>query len=69
MLDEERVESVPVLQVLKRQPKQVVLTALARMLEQAPGYIVGTFIFTYATTVLGASRHFVLMAVLVQAGR
>jgi len=57
------------LQVLKRQPKQVVLTALARMLEQAPGYIVGTFIFTYATTVLGASRHFVLMAVLVQAGR
>jgi MFS family permease len=34
---------------------------------QAPGYIVGTFIFTYATTVLGAPRNFVLMAVLVQA--
>src|ERR1700730_6313781 len=67
VLDEERVESVPVLQVLKRQPKQVALTALARMPEQAPGYIVGTFIFTYATTVLGASRNFVLMAVLVQA--
>jgi hypothetical protein len=26
---------------------------------QAPGYIVGTFIFTYATTVLGAPRNFV----------
>src|SRR3974390_2774952 len=52
VLDEERIERVPVLQVLKRQPKQVALTALVRMPEQAPGYIVGTFIFTYATTVL-----------------
>src|ERR1700760_827946 len=67
VLDEERVERVPVLEVLKRQPKQVVLTALLRMPEQGPGYIVGTFIFTYATTVLGAPRNFVLMAVLVQA--
>ena len=67
VLDEERVERVPVLQVLKRQPKQVALTALLRMPEQAPGYIVGTFIFTYATTVLGAPRNFVLMAVLTQA--
>jgi MFS family permease len=67
VLDERRVERVPVLEVLKRQPKQVALTALVRMPEQAPGYIVGTFIFTYATTVLGAPRNFVLMAVLVQA--
>jgi MFS family permease len=67
VLDEERIERVPVLQVLKRQPKQVALTALVRMPEQAPGYIVGTFIFTYATTVLGAARNFVLIAVLVQA--
>ena len=36
------------------------------MPEQAPGYIVGTFIFTYGTTVLGASRNFLLTAVLVQ---
>src|ERR1700749_3839285 len=67
VLDEERVERVPVLEVLKRQPKQVALTALLRMPEQAPGYIVGTFIFTHATTVLGAPRNFVLMAVLTQA--
>src|SRR5713101_7745293 len=67
VLAEERVERVPVLEVLKRQPKQVALTALLRMPEQAPGYIVGTFIFTYATTVLGAARNFVLVAVLVQA--
>ncbi len=64
ILAEERVERVPVLEVLKRQPK---LTALARMPEQAPGYIVATFIFTYGTTVLGQSRDFLLSAILVQA--
>jgi len=36
------------------------------MPEQAPGYIVGTFIFTYGTTVLGVSRDFLLTAVLLQ---
>ena len=66
VLAEERVERVPVLEVLKRQPKQVALTALLRMPEQAPGYIVGTFIFTYGTTVLGVSRDFLLTALLVQ---
>ncbi|MFZ3234766.1 MAG: MFS transporter, partial [Stellaceae bacterium] len=63
---EDRVERVPVLEVLKRQPKQVALTALLRMPEQAPGYIVGTFIFTYGTTVLGASRDFLLVALIAQ---
>jgi MFS family permease len=53
VLDEERVERVPVLQVLKRQPKEVALTALLRLPEQAPGYIFGAFVFTYGTTVLG----------------
>jgi MFS family permease len=64
---EERVVRIPVLEVLKRQPKQVILTALVRMPEQAPGYIVATFIFTYGTTVLGQSRDFLLSAILVQA--
>jgi MFS family permease len=64
---EERVVRIPVLEVLKRQPKQVFLTALVRMPEQAPGYIVATFIFTYGTTVLGQSRDFLLGAILVQA--
>ena len=63
---DERIERVPVLEVLKRQPKQVILSALLRLPEQGPGFIVGTFIFTYATTVLGQSRDFVLMAVITQ---
>src|ERR1700756_4626244 len=67
VLDEERVERVPVLQVLKRQPKEVALTALLRLPEQAPGYLFGAFIFTYGTTVLGASRNFLLIGVLVSA--
>jgi MFS family permease len=58
---------VPVLEVLKRQPKQVALTALLRLPEQAPGYIFGAFVFTYGTTVLGASRNFLLTGVLLQA--
>jgi MFS family permease len=66
IVDEERIERVPVLEVLKRQPKQVILSALLRMPEQAPGYIVGAFIFTYATGVLHQSRDFVLTAVITQ---
>src|SRR5579862_9107964 len=66
VIEEERVVRVPVLEVLKRQPKQVLLSALLRMPEQAPGYIVGAFIFTYATTVLHQTRDFVLMAVITQ---
>jgi MFS family permease len=67
IIDEERIERVPVLEVLKRQPKEVALTALLRLPEQAPGYIFGAFVFTYGTTILGASRNFLLIAVLIQA--
>jgi MFS family permease len=66
ILDEDRIERVPVLEVLKRQPREVLLTALLRLPEQAPGYILGTFIFTYGTTVLGMTRDFLLLGVLVQ---
>ena len=63
---EERVVRVPVLEVLKRQPKQVILTALLRMPEQGPGVVMAFFIVTYGTTMLGFTRDFVLSAVLVQ---
>ena len=66
VIAEERVERVPVFEVLKRQPKQVILSALLRLPEQAPGYIVGAFIFTYGTSVLGFSRDFLLLAVISQ---
>jgi MFS family permease len=66
VLAEERTERIPVIEVLKRQPKQVILTALLRLPEQGPGYIVGAFIFTYGATVLGFSRNFLLIAVISQ---
>ncbi|HEU0154854.1 MAG TPA: MFS transporter [Stellaceae bacterium] len=65
VVEEERVERVPVLEVLKRQPKQVALSALLRMPEQAPGYIFGAFVFSYGTMALGASRNFLLIGTLV----
>jgi MFS family permease len=66
VIAEERIERVPVIEVLKRQWRQVILAALLRLPEQGPGFIVGTFIFTYATTVLGQSRNFILMGVITQ---
>src|SRR5262249_37289695 len=65
VIAEERVERVPVLEVLKRQPKQVLLTSLLRLPEQTPGYIFGAFVFTYGTTILHLSRDFLLIAVIV----
>src|SRR4029077_15588362 len=66
VIADQRVERVPVLEVLKRQTQEGILSALLRLAEQGPGFIVGTFIFTYATTVLGQTRNFVLMAVITQ---
>src|SRR5215472_12687050 len=57
ILEREEVARAPVVEVLKRQPKTVILTALLRMAEQSPGYIFNAFIFTYGTQVIGASRN------------
>jgi MFS family permease len=65
LVAENRVERVPVLEVIKRQPREIILTALARMAEQAPFYIFTAFIFTYGTTILHSSRELLLAAVLV----
>ena len=46
---EERVERVPVLEVIKRQPREIILSACARMAEQAPAYIYLAFVFAYGT--------------------
>ncbi|HXC27627.1 MAG TPA: MFS transporter [Stellaceae bacterium] len=60
ILDRQEVARAPVLEVFKRQPGTIALTALLRMAEQAPGYIFNAFIFTYGTQVLGASRNLLL---------
>ena len=61
---EKRVERVPVLEVIKRQPGAIILSALARMAEQAPAYIYLAFVFAYGTQVLHAPRDFLLTSLI-----
>jgi MFS family permease len=64
LVAEERIERAPTLEVIKRQPKQIVLAAFARMAEQAPAYIYLAFVFAYGTQVLHASRNLLLTALI-----
>ena len=68
ILEERRVERTPVIEVIKRQPKLIILTALARMAEQGPFYVYAAFLFTYGTTVLHSSRDLLLSALLTATG-
>ena len=61
---EKRVERAPVIEVIKRQPKQVILSMFARTAEQAPAYIYLAFIFAYGTQVLHQERDFLLTALI-----
>jgi MFS family permease len=65
LLAEQKIEKTPTLEVIRRQPKDILLSALARMAEQAPFYIYTAFVFTYGVTNLGVSRDLLLTAVLV----
>src|SRR5919202_1606193 len=65
LVAEEKVEKQPVLEVLKRHPKEIILSALVRLSEQAPFYIFSSFVFVYGTTALGFDRNFILVPVLV----
>jgi MFS family permease len=64
LVAERRIERAPVLEVIRRQPREIVLTALCRMAEQAPFYVFTAFVFAYGTGVLHLKRDFLLMAVL-----
>src|SRR5207248_810634 len=59
-----RIEKTPMLEVVKRHPKEILLSAFARMGEQAPFYIFTAFVFSYGTGTLHVSRDFLLTAVL-----
>ena len=64
LVSERKVEKAPIAEVIRRQPREILLSALLRMAEQAPFYIFTAFVFAYATTTLRMSRDFVLTAVL-----
>jgi MFS family permease len=67
LLTTRRIEKAPLTEVIKRQPKEIILSALLRMAEQAPFYIFTAFIFAYAVGTLHMSRNLILTAVLVAA--
>ena len=64
LVQEKKIERTPMLEVIKRQPKEIILSALLRMGEQAPFYIFTAFIFAYGVTTLKVSKDFLLTAVL-----
>jgi MFS family permease len=64
LVAENRIERAPVAEVIKRQPRSIILTALARMAEQAPAYIYLAFVFAYGTQVLHTSRDFLLTSLI-----
>jgi MFS family permease len=64
LVAENRIERAPMVEVIKRHPKEIALSALARMGEQAPFYIFTAFIFTYGTIQLHSPRDLILTAIL-----
>jgi metabolite-proton symporter len=65
LMTDNKLEKAPVAEVIRRQPKEIVLTAFARMSEQAPFYIFTAFVFAYGIGTLHVSRDLLLTAVLV----
>jgi MFS family permease len=66
---EQRVRRTPVLEVIREHPKEILLSALVRMSEQMPFYVVTAFVLSYLTDDQhGYSKNFVLVGTLVAAG-
>jgi len=64
--NEGRVARAPVAEVMKRNWREVILTALLRTGQQTPFYIFTTYILSYGTQALGLSRSMVLNFVMLQ---
>jgi len=67
LLDTNKIEKAPISEVIKKQPKEIILSAFLRLSEQAPFYIFTAFIFAYAVGTLHMSRDLILSAVMVAA--
>ena len=64
LVEEDKIERAPILEVCRKQWGTIILGALARTSEQGPFYIFTAFIFFYGTTTLHASRDLLLAGVL-----
>jgi len=68
-VQEQRVRRTPVREVIREHPKEILLSALVRMSEQMPFYVVTAFVLSYLTDdTHGYSKNFVLVGTLIAAG-
>jgi MFS family permease len=65
LVREKKIERAPIVEVIRKQPREIILSALLRMSEQAPFYIFTAFVFAYGVGTLKMSRDLILTAVLV----
>jgi MFS family permease len=65
MVEMDRIERTPIIEVIRQQPREITLSALLRMAEQAPFYIFTAFVFAYGVSTLKMPRDLILAAVLV----
>jgi len=64
LLAEKKVEKQPIIEAIRKHPKEILLSAFARLGEQAPFYIFTAFVFTYGTLHLKMDRNSILEALL-----
>jgi MFS family permease len=65
--EQQRVEKTPTLEVIKRNPREILLSALLRMSEQMPFYIFTVFVLEYGVDELGFSKGFMTNSVMAAA--
>jgi MFS family permease len=65
--DTQAVVRMPVVEVIKNQWREVLLSAFVRLSEQAPFYLFTSFVLTYVTKQLNMNRNQVLIYVMVAA--
>src|SRR6266436_2662163 len=59
LVENQKIERAPLIEVIRRQPREIILSALLRMAEQAPFYVFTAFIFAYAVGTLHMSRDLI----------
>jgi MFS family permease len=65
VIEQEKVARAPVWEVLKRQPKEIALSALLRTGQMVPAFVYAAFFFTYGMQAIHVSRDFLLEVMLI----
>jgi metabolite-proton symporter len=67
LVEQRRIEPQPVVEVVSRNWREIVLSMFVRMAEQAPFYVFTVFMLTYGVKVLGFTNNFMLLTVVIAA--